>query len=152
LLDNFGENVAEQDVALLNARGNVRRHAQTKINNGIEFAAGAAGEGGRVQAHFLGEGGSMNYVKRIAAGGYGDGNVAGAAKGFDLAGEDAAESMVVRDGGHRRKIGGEGERGKCGTIKSEAADELRGDVLCVHGAPTIAEEENLVALGEGVDQ
>ena len=63
LLDNFGKDVAKQDVALLNARGIVRRHAQTKINNGFKFAAGPAGEGGRVQVHFLGESSSLKHVR-----------------------------------------------------------------------------------------
>ena len=47
---------------------------------------------------------------------------------------------------------GEGERGESGAIKGEAANEFRGDVLGVHGAAAIPEEENLVAALEGMDQ
>jgi len=75
----------------------------------------------------------------IAAGGNGDGNVAGAAKGFDLAGEDAAEAVVIGDSGDGGKICGQGERGKSGAIKGEAANEFRGDVLGVRGAAAITE-------------
>lgn len=142
----------EQDVALLNARSIVRRHAQTNINNGFEFAAGTPGEGSGVHAHFPGEGDSVKHVGGIAAGGNGNGNVAGAAKGFDLAGEDAAEAVIVGDGGDGGKICGQGERGKSGAIKGETANELRGDVLGVRGAAAITEEQNLVAALEGLDE
>ncbi len=152
MLDDFGENVAEQDVALLNARSIVRGHAQTNINNGFEFAAGTSGKGGGVQAHFLGESDSMNDVGGIAAGGNGNGNVAGTAKGFDLAGEDAAEAVIIGDSGDGRKICRQRERGKSGAIKGEAAHEFRGDVLGVRGASAITEEENLVAALEGSDE
>ena len=132
--------MAEQEVAFLNARSIVRRHAQTKINNGFEFAAGSSGEGGGVHAHFLGESDSLKHVGRIAAGGDGDGDVPGAAEGFDLARKDAAKAVIIGDGGDGGKICGQGERGKGGAIKGEAADEFRGDVLGVRGAAAIAEE------------
>ena len=144
--------MAEQDVALLNARSIVRRHAQTNINKRFEFAAGTTGKGGSVHAHFLGESDGVKDVGGIAAGGDGDGNVAGVAKGFDLARKDAAEAVIIGDGGDGGKICSEGERGESGTIKGEAANEFRGDVLGVRGAATIAEEENLVAALEGMDQ
>lgn len=144
--------MAEQDVALLNARSIVRRHAQTNIHNGFEFAAGAPGEGGGVHAHFFGESNRVKDVGGIAACGDGNGNVAGAAKGFDLAGEDAAEAVIIGDGRDGGKICGQGERGKSGTIKGEAANEFRGDVLGVRGAAAIAEKQNLVAALEGMDQ
>ena len=144
--------MAEQDVAFLNARSIVRRHAQTKINNGFEFAAGTSGEGGGVHAHFLGESDSLKDVGRIAAGGDGDGDVPWATEGFDLAGEDAAETVIIGDGRDGGRICGEGERGESGAIKGEAANEFRGDVLGVHGAAAIPEEENLVAALEGMDQ
>ena len=130
--------MAEQDVALLNARSIVRRHAQTNINNGFEFAAGTSGEGGGVHADFPGESDSVKDVGGIAAGGNGDGDVPGAAKGFDLAGENSAEAVVIGDGGDGGKIRGKRERGKSGTIKGEAADEFRGDVLGIRGAAAIA--------------
>jgi len=144
--------VAEQDVALLNARSIVRRHAQTNINIGFEFPAGAPGEGGSVHAQLSSESDSVKDVGGIAAGGYGNGNVAGAAKGFNLAGEDAAEAVIIGDGGDGGKICGQGERRKRGAIKGEAADEFRGDVLGVRGAAAITEEQNLVAALERMDQ
>ena len=144
--------MTEQDVALLNARSIVRRHAQTNINNGFEFASGTPGEGGGVHAHFPGEGDSMKHVGGIAAGGNGNGNVAGATEGFNLPGEDAAEAVIIGDGGDGGKIRGQGKRGKSGAIKGEAANEFRGDVLGVRGAAAITEEENLVAALEGMDQ
>jgi len=144
--------VAEQDVALLNARSIVGRHAQTNINKGFEFAAGTPGEGGGVHARFFGESDSVKDIGGIAAGGDSDGHVAGAAESFDLAGEDAAEAVIVGDGGDGGKICGQGERGKSGTIKGEAANEFRGDVLGVRGAAAITEEENLVAALEGMDE
>jgi len=144
--------VAEQDVAFLNARSIVRRHAQAKINNGFEFAAGTSGEGGGVHAHFFGESDSVKDVGRIATGGNGDGNVAGAAEGLDLARKDAAEAVIIGDGGDGGKICGEGERGKSGAIKGEAANEFRSDVLGVRGTAAVTEEENLVAALEGMDQ
>jgi len=144
--------VAEQDVAFLNARSIVRRHAQTKINNGFEFAAGTPGEGGGVHAHFFGDRDGVKDVGGIAAGGNGDGDVAGAAEGFDLAGKDPAEAVIIGDGGDSGKICGQRERGKGGAIEGEAANEFRGDVLGVRGAATIPEEENLVAVLEGMNQ
>ena len=131
--------MAEQDVALLNARSIVRRHAQTNINHGFEFASGTSGEGGGVHVHFPGERDGVKHVGGIAAGGDGDGDVAGAAKGFDLAGESSAESVVIGDGGDGGKIRGKRERWKSGTIRGEAADEFRGDVLGIRGAAAIAE-------------
>lgn len=144
--------MAEQDVAFLNARSIVRRHAQTKINNGFESSARTSGEGGGVHAHFLGESDSVKHVGRIAAGGNGNGNVAGAAKRFDLAGKDATEAVIIGNGGDGGKICGQGERRKSGAIKGETADEFRGDVLGVRGAAAITEEEYLVAALEGMDE
>ena len=94
----------------------------------------------------------MKNVGGISAGGNGNGNVAGAAKSFDLAGKDAAEAVVIGDGGDGGKICGQGKRGKSGAIKGEAADEFRGDVLGVRGAAAISEEENFVAALERTDQ
>ncbi len=131
--------MAEQDVAFLNARSIVGRHAQTNINKGFEFAAGTPGEGGGVHAHFFGDRDGVKNVGRIAACGNGDGDVAGAAEGFDLSRKDSAEAVIIGDGGDGGEICGEGERGKGGTIEGEAANEFRGDVLGVRGAATIAE-------------
>jgi len=144
--------VAEQDVALLNARGIAGRHAETKINNRFEFAAGTSGEGGGVHAHLFGDGDGVKDVGRIAAGGDGNGDVAGAAEGFDLAGEDAAKAVVITDGGDGGDIGGERKCGESGAIEGEAADEFGGDVLGVRGAAAIAEEQDLVAALESMDQ
>ncbi len=152
LLDNFGEDVAEQDVAFLNARSIVRRHAQTNINKGFEFAAGTPGEGEGVHAHFPGDRDGVKDVGGIAAGGNGDSDVAGAAEGLDLARKDPAEAVIIGNGGDGGKICGQGERGKGGPIKGEAADEFRGDVLGVRSAAAIPEEENFVALLERIDQ
>ena len=136
--------MTEQDVALLNARSIVRRHAQTDINNGFEFASGTPGEGGGVHAHFPGEGDSVKHVGGIAAGGNGNGNVAWASKGFDLPGEDAAEAVIIGDGGDGGKICGQGERGKSGAIKGEAANEFRGDMLGVRALPPLPKRRTLL--------
>jgi len=105
-----------------------------------------------VHVHFFGESDGVKDVGRIAAGGDGDGDIAGAAEGFDLAGEDAAEAVIIGDGGDSGKIRGQGERGKRGAIKGEAANEFGGNVLGVRGAAAVAEEENLVAALEGMDE
>ncbi len=105
-----------------------------------------------MHAHFFGESDGVKHVGGITAGGNGNGNVTRAAKGFDLAGEDAAETVIIGDGGDGGKICGQGERGKCGAIKGEAANKFRGDVLGVRGAAAIAEEENLVAALKSMDE
>ena len=108
LLNEVTERVTDEDVALLNARSIVRGHAQTNINNRFEFAAGTSGEGGCVHAHLFGKSDSMKHIGRIAAGGDGDGDIAGAAEGLNLAGKDALEPMIIGDGGDGGKICGQG--------------------------------------------
>ena len=105
-----------------------------------------------MHAHFLGDRDGVKDVGGIAAGGNGDGDVAGAAEGFDLARKDPAEAVIIGDGGDGGKICGERERWKGGAIEGEAANEFRGDVLGVRSAAAITEQENLVAALEGIDQ
>ena len=139
LLDDFGKNVADERVALLNARRNLRRGADAMIGNSAEFAARFAGESHSGQAKFFCGEQTGDYVWGIAAGGDADGNVAGTGQGFDLAGENLIETVIVANGGEAGSIDGESQSGERRPVKGEAADEFGGDVLGIGGAAAIAE-------------
>ena len=128
----------------MNARCIVRRHAQTNIDNGFEFAAGTSGEGGGVHTRSFGERDGVKDVGRIAAGRNGDGNVTEAAEGFDLARENASKTVVIGDSGNGGEICGKGESGKSWTIKSEPANEFRGDVLGIVALPPLPKSRTLL--------
>lgn len=53
LFHQFCNDVADQDVALLNTRGFVRRHTDAVIHRVFEISAGLTGQGDRVQPYFL---------------------------------------------------------------------------------------------------
>ena len=63
-------------------------------------------------------------VGGVAGGGDGEEDVAGLAEGFDLAGEDTVEAVVVAAGGEDGGVGGEGDGAEGGAIDGEAANEL----------------------------
>ena len=61
------------------------------------------------------------------------------------------ETVVVGDGGQRRSVGGQRDRGVSWTILFVAADDFGGDMLGIGGAAAVADQENLVAGTERVD-
>ncbi len=77
-------------------------------------------------------------------------DVAGLADGFDLAGEEMVEAVVVAGGGEDGGVGGEGDGAEGGAVNGEADDELGDEVLGVGCGATVAGDEELVAGLHGV--
>src|SRR5204863_819447 len=87
-------------------------------------------------------------VGALATGREGDEDIVGGDQGFDLAGEDVLEAVIVGSGGQNRGVGGEGESGETGTIGTEANDQLGSEMDGVGSAAAIAEEDDLAARAE----
>lgn len=63
LLDDLGEDVANQRVAFLDAGSFVGWHADAFLDDGTEFAAGTTGQANGDEVGFVGGGDSMQNVR-----------------------------------------------------------------------------------------
>ncbi len=89
-------------------------------------------------------------VFAVAGGGDGEEDVAGGGEGFELAGEDVVEGVVVADGGEDGGVGGEGDGAEGGAVDGEAGDEFGDEVLGVGGgAPVAGDEEEAAGFESG---
>jgi hypothetical protein len=89
-------------------------------------------------------------VGRLATGADRDRDVPWTTKRLDLACEDPVEPEVVGDGSQGRAVGREGNRRQRGSVTLEATDELRGEVLSIGGAASVAEEQQLLARAKAL--
>ncbi len=113
---------------------------------GAILAAVVAGEGDGGEGEGAGALEGAEAVGGVAGGGDGEQDVAGLAEGFDLAGEDVVEAVVVADGGEDGAVGGEGDGAEGGAVDGEADDELGDDVLGVRGEPPLPQTRSLWPL------
>ena len=152
LVDHAAPDVADQDVAFLDAGGFPRRHHQGVSDPLQQPAAIAAEQAQGHHAHLVRLLDSREDVAAVAAGGDGDQQVARARQRLDLAGEHPFIAEVVADGGERRGIGGQGDGGQGAAIGLETADHFGGDVLRVGGAAAIAAEKDAIAVAQAGDE
>ena len=109
---------------LLDVHGDGGGDDDVVVAEGAHLAAVVAGEadGGDADFFRLVEGGED--VFGVAGGGDGEEDVAGLAKGFELAREDCVEAVVVGGGGEDGAVGGEGDGAEGWAVGGEADDEL----------------------------
>src|ERR1043165_60355 len=102
LLYQFGKNVPDQDVALLNARRCAGRHTDAAIGRRPRFrkpSSRAAGQGHGVQLHFFRGRQRAQHIGGVAAGRDADGDIAGTPQGLDLPRKYQVKAVVVSDRG-----------------------------------------------------
>ncbi len=85
-------------------------------------------------------------VPALARGGKTNHNVSRSAQGFQLAFEYFAETAVVRDGGHHRRVGGKCDGGQRVAIAAEAPHKLGRQMLRIGGAATVPTPQDLIAM------
>src|SRR5581483_260021 len=97
-VDELADHVSDEDVRLLDARGEpAGRDAQAHVDDARELAAVAAGEPDRLDADFATDGDRAQDARRAAAGRDRERDVAGGAERAHLAGEDVVVAVVVGD-------------------------------------------------------
>ena len=136
--DEHAEDVLERQVRLLNVLGDVRGDDDRVVAEGTHETAVVADEADGGDARHLGLVKGFDDVLRVTGGGDGEEDVAGLADGFDLAGEEMVEAVVVAGGGEDGGVGGEGDGAEGGAVNGEADDELGDKVLGVSGRAAIA--------------
>src|SRR5215469_1125235 len=147
LFHQLGNNVADQGMALLNARRVARWSAKAVIYIGslFEFAPWRAGKCNGMQTNFFGRRNTMDYVWRTTAGGKPDGDVSGTCQSFELARENLVEAIVVSNRRNARGVHRKSQSRQRRAIKCKTADEFSGDVLRVGSASTVPKKEQLVS-------
>src|SRR5580658_8059142 len=123
---------------LLDVHGDLTGHAQAVIAERRHFAAALSGEPDGRDSHSTALLKGAHDVGRVAGGGNGEEDVSRLAKSFNLAGEEALETIVVGDGGEDGGVRGECDGTHGGAIVDETANELRGNVLGVGCAAAVA--------------
>src|SRR4051794_39598744 len=82
-------------------------------------------------------------VLRVAARRDGDEDITGGPESLDLVGKGVAVAVVVGDGGEGGGVRVEGERWKGSPLALKLADQLRDEVLGLHGRAAVAAGEDL---------
>ena len=139
------EDVFEREVRLLNVHRRRRRNDDVQIAVLGHLAAAIAAEASGCKAHLAGKLKGADDVAGASGGRDAEEDVAARAEGFDLAGEDAIEGVIVRDGSEQRGVGGESDGAECRAVGDEAANELGGEVLGVGCGAAIAGDEQFSA-------
>jgi hypothetical protein len=148
-LDQGAGDVADGDVGLLNALRIGGGNVEEKIDFGTEGAAGFAGEGDQIRAAVAAGLYTADDVGAGAAGGEGNQDILRRDQGFDLAGEDALEAIVVAGGGEDGRIRGQRQGWEAGALGAEANNQLGGEVNGVRSAATVSEEDEFAARPQG---
>ena len=101
------QEVAQQYVRLLYARGCRGGHHNKMIGERSDVAAVASAQRRRHQPHRLRLAQRLENIRTLSRGGNGNGHIIGLADGFDLAGKNLFEAEIVTAGGERRAVGGQ---------------------------------------------
>lgn len=99
MLNFRAQDMPEEDMHFLNPGGFSRRYDNQRIGYSAQFSAVVSGKGGSRQPHGPGHLQCAGDIGAVAGRGESDGDVAGAAKGFDLAREDPVKAEIVTAGG-----------------------------------------------------
>lgn len=135
---------------LLDPRGAGRVDVEAVIRHAQSLTAIVAGKGDGRHARLRGLAKSFEHIGRSPAGGDTPGDVPLLTEGLDLSGEDEGKIRIVADAGQEGGVGGQGDGRQGGPVEEKAVDEFCGDMLGVGGAAAVAEDEDFVALTEGV--
>jgi hypothetical protein len=143
--------VAQQDVHFLYSGGEEGGDGEQRVGHVPQAASGFSGKcrGGDFHGVRLLQ--RPNYVWTVSGSGDSDGDVAGAAEGLDLAGENGFKAEIVGAGGQDRGIRGESDGGEGTAVGDEPHSQFGGEMLGVGGAASIAEEQKFATLLESVN-
>jgi len=150
MLNHFTENMADENVGLLDAGRAGGRNDEGEISHLSDGTSIISGEGDRFHPHLFSHFESLDDVGRVPGRGDADGNISFLPEGPDLFCKDFAESKVIGNTGENGSICGQGNRRQGRAVHDISIDKLRGHVLGVSGASAISEEKKLVPSFKGV--
>jgi hypothetical protein len=150
-LKNLAEDVARQDVCLLDTRQVAGGDFEEKICSFGDQPAPLASESYSDRSDPPGSLKSQKYVPAVSGRGDSDHNISLMSKGFHLALEDVLVAIVVARSGKDRGIGGKRNRWDAGAVVTEANHELPIQVLCVCRASAVTAPEDLAAHADSQD-
>ena len=142
------DDVADEDMAFLDARGVFGRHVEQDVGIFLHQAAGLAGHGDDLHAHLLSHLESLEDILGIAGGGDAHDDVAGLGSAAQEAREDEVVAVVVAHGGEVGGVAVEGLGVEGRAVEVEASGEFGGEVLRVGGTATVAAEMDLAAAAQ----
>src|SRR6516162_6014405 len=144
LFDQFGHDVPDENMTLLNARRLARRSTETKVHvcRQFQLSSGSTRKSNGQQAKTFRCHKSLYNIRGVSAGRYSDCRVTCTGQRFQLAGEDVLKAIVVGDRCKAGGIHGERQCSKSRTINHETAYKVRGEVLRIRRTTTIPEKEN----------
>lgn len=146
--DQFADDMADHDVALLDARGVLGGHIQQRVGIVFHRTAGLAGQGDDFHSHLFGHLKSVEDVFGVAGSGDAHDDITGFGSAAQQAREDEVVAVVVA---HRGKVGGvavEGFGVERWPVEVETAGEFRGKVLRVCRAAAVATEMDFAAIAQ----
>jgi hypothetical protein len=149
LLYEQTEDVFEGEVGFLNFCGDGGGDDDGEVGEVFDLAAVVAGEGEGGKFLIPGLLDGFEAVGGVAGAGDDEEDISFVSKGFDLAGEDAVEAVVVGYGGEDGGVGGEGYRTHCRAVSDEAADEFGDQVLSVGGGASISADQQFSSCFQG---
>ena len=147
-LYEFADNVAEHDMALLDARRVGGGHIEQDVRTFLHLAAGLARHGDDFHPHLLGHLEGVEDVLGVAGGGDAHDDVAGLGGAAQQAREDEVVAVIVAHSGEVGGVAVEGFGVEGRPVEVEAAGELGGEVLRVGGAATVAAEMDFAAAAQ----
>jgi len=150
VLHHFAENMADENMGLLDAGRAGGRNDQGEISHLSDGTSVISGEGDRFDPHLFSHFESLDDVGGVPGRGDADGNIAFLPKGPELFCEDFAKSKVVGNTGENGSICGQGNCRQRRPIDDISIDKFRSHVLGIGSAPAISEEKKLVPSFKGV--
>lgn len=150
-LYEFADNVAEHDMALLDARRVGGGHIEQDVRTFLHLAAGLARHSDDFHAHLLGHLEGVEDVLGVAGGGNAHDDVTSLGGAAQQAREDEVVAVIVAHSGEVGGVAVEGFGVEGRPVEVEAAGELGGEVLRVGGAATVAAEMDFAAAAQGGD-
>src|SRR5262245_544010 len=151
IFNQLANNMARRDVDFLNARRLVARNDERQINKRRHFAAARPEQADCLDLHRARLFDGLDHVRRNAAGRDGEGYVALATEGLNLAGEDEVERAVIADRREQRRVGGQGQGRERLAFAPHFESQFGGDVLRVGGRAPVAEDQQLTARAHRLD-
>ncbi len=137
-------------VNLLNTWGAVGGNDEGIVGHFCEVASVVSRQGDGFNAHLLGHLDGPDNVSRVSTSADTDSDVSFFPQGHNLLGEDLRKTIIVADAGEDGGIRAQGDGGKGRTLHEETVDKLCGEVLGLRCAASVAEEQDLVPVLEGI--
>src|SRR5271166_5841108 len=140
--------MAERELHFLHFPRRTVRSDDRDVSGLSGRSAAVAGQRDRHRAALAGRDQPLDDVARRAGRRDADRDVAAPGKTLELSREDALETIVVGDGGERRRIDGQRDAGIRGALEHEPARQLRREMLCLGRAAAVAEEEHAAVAAD----